>query len=59
MDRGACMGSQSQSLGQEDPMEKEMAAHSNILAWESQGQRSLAAYVRFMGSQKSWTQFSN
>ena len=22
-----------QSLGQEDPLEKEMAAHSNILAW--------------------------
>ena len=23
-----------QSLGQEDPMEKEMATHSSILAWE-------------------------
>ena len=23
-----------QSLGQEDPMEKEMATHSRILAWE-------------------------
>ena len=23
-----------QSLGREDPMEKEMAAHSSILAWE-------------------------
>ena len=23
-----------QSLGQEDPMEKEMAVHSSILAWE-------------------------
>ena len=23
-----------QSLGQEDPLEKEMASHSNILAWE-------------------------
>ena len=22
------------SLGQEDPLEKEMAAHSSILAWE-------------------------
>ena len=22
------------SLGQEDPLEKEMASHSNILAWE-------------------------
>ena len=25
---------QVQSLGQEDPLEKEMAIHSNILAWE-------------------------
>ena len=25
---------QVQSLGQEDPMEKEMTAHSNSLAWE-------------------------
>ena len=23
-----------QSVGQEDPLEKEMATHSNILAWE-------------------------
>ena len=27
-------GTQVQSLGQEDPLEKEMAAHSSILAWE-------------------------
>ena len=25
---------QFRSLGQEDPLEKEMAAHSSILAWE-------------------------
>ena len=25
---------QAQSLGQEDPLEKEMAIHSSILAWE-------------------------
>ena len=25
---------QSQSLGQEDPLEKEMATYSNVLAWE-------------------------
>ena len=29
------------SLGQEDPLEKEMATHSGILAAESHGQRSL------------------
>ena len=26
---------QLQSLGQDDPLEREMATHSNILAWES------------------------
>ena len=31
-----------QSLGQEDTLEKEMATHSSILAWEIHGQRSLA-----------------
>ena len=31
-----------QSLGWEDPLEKEMATHSSVLAWKSQGQRSLA-----------------
>ena len=30
------------SLGQEDALEEGMATHSNILAWESHGQRSLA-----------------
>ena len=29
-------------LGQEDPLEKEMASHSSILAWKIHGQRSLA-----------------
>ena len=33
-----------QSLGQEDPMEKEMATHSSILPGEAHGQRSLAGY---------------
>ena len=28
------VGSFIQSLGQEDPLEKEMATHSSILAWE-------------------------
>ena len=32
------------SLGREDPLEEEMAAHSSILAWRPKGQRSLAAY---------------
>ena len=33
-----------QSLGREDPLEKEMATHSSIPAGESHGQRSLAGY---------------
>ena len=33
-----------QSLGREDPLEKEMATHSSILAWEIHGQRSLVGY---------------
>ena len=32
------------SVGQEDPLEEEMAPHSSILAWKSHGQRSLAGY---------------
>ena len=35
---------QVRSLGQEDPLEEEMATHSSILAWEIHGQRSLAGY---------------
>ena len=35
-----------QSLGQEDPLEKEMTTHSSILAWKkpSYGQRRLVGY---------------
>ena len=32
------------SLGQEDPLEGEVATHSRIAAWEIHGQRSLAGY---------------
>ena len=35
---------QVQPLGQAYPLEKEMAIHSNTLAWKSHGQRSLAGY---------------
>ena len=43
-----------QSLGQEDTLEKEMATHSSILAWEipwTEGRDGLQS----MGLQKSWT----
>ena len=33
-----------QSLGQEDPLEEEMATHSSILAWEIPQQTSLVGY---------------
>ena len=32
------------SLSQEDPLEKEMATYSSILAWKSHGWSSLAGY---------------
>ena len=31
-------------LGQENPLEKEMATHSRILSWRSHGRRSLVGY---------------
>ena len=33
-----------QSLGREDPLEKEMATRTRILAWRTHGQRSLVGY---------------
>ena len=33
------------SLGQEDPLEEEMATHSSILDWRIHGQRSLVSYI--------------
>ena len=45
-----------QSLGWEDSLEKEMATHSSILAWEIHGQRSLAGYS--LWGYKSQTQLS-
>jgi hypothetical protein len=35
---------QVRSLGQEDPLEEEMATHSSILAGKPHGQRRLAGY---------------
>ena len=46
---------QVQSLGQEDPLEKEMATHSSILAWRIPWTEDPGG-LQFMGSQKSWTQ---
>ena len=43
-----------QSLGQEDPLQKEMATHSSILAWEIPGTEEPDG-PQFMGSQKNRT----
>ena len=40
-----------QSLGQEDPLEKEMATHSNILAWEIPWTEE-PGKLQFIGSQR-------
>ena len=40
-----------QSLGQEDPLEKEMATHSSILAWEIPWTEEPSG-LQSMGSQK-------
>ena len=48
---------QVQSLGREDPLEKEMATHSSIIAWRvPMNRRALGAIVH--GVTKSWTQLS-
>ena len=45
-----------QSLGWEDPLEKDMATHTTILAGEFHGQRSLVGTVH--GITKNRTQLS-
>ena len=46
------------SLGWEDPLEKEMANHSSILAWEILWTKEHGR-LQSKGLQKSWTQLSN
>ena len=47
-----------QSLGWEDPLEKEMAVHSSILAWGTQWTEEPGG-LQSMGSQKNQTQLSD
>ena len=47
---------QVRSLGQEDPLEKEMASHFSLFAWEIPWTEELVR-LQAMGSQ-SWTQLS-
>ena len=46
------------SLGQEDPLEKGIVTHSNILAWEILCTEEPGG-LQSMGSQKSQTQISD
>ena len=45
-------------LGQEDPLEKEMATHSSILAWKLPWTEEPGG-LQSMGSQKSQTRLSD
>ena len=49
---------QVQSLGREDPLEKEMATLSSILAGECYGQRSLAGYSSWGCKQSDMTEYN-
>ena len=47
-----------QSLGQEDPLEKQIATHSSILAWEIAWTEEPGG-LQSMGLQKIWTRLSD
>ena len=47
-----------QSLSQEDPLDKEMATYSSILASDIPWIENSGG-LQSMGTQKSWTQLSN
>ena len=51
----AVQETQVQSLGWEDPLEKEMATRSSILAWEI-AWREKPGGLQSIGLKKSWTQ---
>ena len=53
----AMQETQVRSLGQEDPLEEEMATHSSILAWRIPWTEEPGG-LQSMGSQ-SWTQLSD
>ena len=48
---------QVRSLGWEDPLEKEVATQSSILAWEIQWTEHLVGYSPW--GRESWTQLSD
>ena len=52
----AMQETQVRSLSREDPLEKVMATHSGILAWEIPGQQSLADYSSWGGKESDTTE---
>ena len=50
---------QVQSLGQEDPPEKEMTTHSSILSRESHAQRSMPGYSPYGHKELDMTEHSH
>ena len=54
----AVWDTQIRSLGQEDPLEKEMATHSSTLAWKIPWMEE-PGELQSMGVAKSWTQLSD
>ena len=47
-----------ESLGWEEPLEKEMATHSSVFAWKIPWTEEPDG-LQSMGSQKSWTRLSS
>ena len=54
----AVWDTQVQTLGQEDPLGKEMATHSSTLAWKIP-QMEESGELQSMGVAKSWTRLSD
>ena len=54
----AMQGTQVRSLGQEDPLEKEMAIYSSILAWRIPWTEE-PGRLQVHGVTKSWTRLSD
>ena len=55
---GCSQERQVQSLGREDPLEKEMATHSSILVWKIPWTEEPGG-LQSMGVAKSWTRLSD
>ena len=50
----AMQETRAQSLGREDPLEKEMITHSSILAWRIPWRRSLSTIVHGVAKSRTW-----